>query len=187
MVRKLLAANNLAAATWSEPIGQFQATSLQHRINRTAAGLVENSRQSGRGSPVVEIGILEDGNRPGTQRTGKMHRTAIARYKKITARHHSGKISQRWLGDQRDFRIQSVAEKTGQILLFRAEERDHVDPLAVKSCRESGEIFDRPSFSPCLPAADENFFRDMDGGIELTASEIKGRLNEMGLSLRLAT
>src|ERR1041384_3885180 len=28
-----------------------------------------------------------------------------------------------------------------------------------------------------FPAADENYFKDMDGGVELTANEIKGRNN----------
>jgi hypothetical protein len=70
-------------------MGQFQATSLQHGIKRAAARLVEDSRQSGTRSPMVEIGILEYGNCPCTQRARKMHRAAVAGYKKITARHHS--------------------------------------------------------------------------------------------------
>ncbi|HXT55747.1 MAG TPA: hypothetical protein VN826_14720, partial [Candidatus Eisenbacteria bacterium] len=28
-----------------------------------------------------------------------------------------------------------------------------------------------------FPAADENYFKDMDGGVELTANEVKGRNN----------
>ncbi len=71
---------------------QLCKRNLQDLIRQDTPGLVEDSTQAWRRAPVVVIGVLKYGYRAHTHGAGQVHWAAIASYKEIAIRNHSGKI-----------------------------------------------------------------------------------------------
>lgn len=82
---------------------------------------------------MVAIGVLKYGYRAHTHGAGQVHWAAIAGYKEIAVRDHSGKNSQGRLKNQRNIRLQPLLEELSQFSLFGADENDDFHPLPVRA------------------------------------------------------